>query len=183
MSEFLLELNGPGMVLFDAVSVENYRLRNAIASDDILGAFLENSVVGDRAIREGVMLPVYNIPPLHYTVRLQKEKSRLSEDHRKFSYSPFPLAIVSGKLIVADIYALMEWEADYYKGLKPGVREFPTQGAYLIEPGSYAVEVNGFCERRDGAEDKGYEFVLTKMDRLPEIDIQRDIGSYNFDLV
>jgi hypothetical protein len=183
MNEFVLELNGSGIVLFDPVSVEQFCTENNITTDNIMDHFMENPSAGDKAIKEGIILPVYTIPPLNYSVRLQTDKTLIPDNKMKFSYPSFPLSVISGKLIAADIYAIMEWDAAYYKALKAGAPEFPTQFAYLTEPGNYAVDINGFYEKNNGNEYKGYEFVLKKMDHLPEIDTEKDIDSYNYNLI
>jgi hypothetical protein len=181
MNDFILELNGSGIVIFDPANLEAFCNQHDITSDDIFDFFMSHPEVGDLAIKTGVVIPVYTIPALNYRIMIrQDEASAVNKQDMKFSYGGFPLQVTSGKIVVADIYAIMEWDAAYYKSVSTDKIDFPTQAAAVIAPGKYDIQINGFSNTAKN--EKGYEFVFRSVDTFPAIDTEKDIDAYNYDL-
>jgi hypothetical protein len=183
ISKFKITLESTGMVGFDPLVLTRFVEDNNITSLDLFEYFLANPQVGEEAIKQGVVLPIYSIPPLDYQIIINNgDESIIRPEWQKLTTPAFPLKIESEKMVVADIYAIMDWDSTYYQELTPG-GEGQAQAAVKIKSGLYQVIINGYCENSylgSSPENKGYEFCLKEVRVLPKIDTSLDIDDINF---
>jgi hypothetical protein len=146
--------------------------------------FNQDSAIGDEVIKQGVILPIYTIPPIDYQIVVNEgESSSVRSDWVRFTTPPFPLTVGEcNKIVVADIYSIMDWEPAFYQKLHLDGPKAP-QAATKVSAGKYSVVVKGFTEREyvgRGPKNIGYELLLEKVAMLPVVAQDVDIESFNF---
>lgn len=181
-TQFELTLSNVGFTVFDPLVLEDFVRQNDL-SGDLFDSFTRNPVVGDRVIREGIVLPVYSIPPLDYQLVITfNASSRVEQDWVKFTTQPFPLVVTSGNLVASDIDALLNWDYNFYNSIDVST-EKRTQNAFVMQPGNYKVVIVGFCEKTwtgSGPINKGYELLFSQVSKLPIINNDVDSDSTNY---
>ena len=175
MNEFKIMLESAGFILFDPFNLDQFCIDNNIVENNIMKTFIENETIGDMAIKKGKILPIYTIKEDDYKIIVSNDIK--IKENQKFVYKNFPLEIINRKLVVADIFAIQNWEPDFYKNLK---NNFPTQFIIDICNGNYSVDIIGFYKDNNNY---GYNFVLNEVGKLPEIDISKDVDAYNFNIL
>lgn len=179
-----LMLDGPGLVLFDPYLLAEFNDQHSITTTNLFDLFQHDSAIGDAVIQQGLILPIYTIPPLNYQIILNNsEQSSIRPDWIQVTTTPLPLAVGShNKIIAADIYSLMEWDPLFYQEVAVSEALAP-QAAAVVAAGNYAVIINGFAEREyigRGPSNIGYELLLKPVDILPNIRSEQDVESFDF---
>lgn len=176
-------LDGQGIVVFDPYALAEFVQQQQLANSNIFQRFLDDPTVGDEAISRGLILPIYTIPAIDYQIFLNdSQTSAIEPDWLRFTTPSFPLTISSGKIVAADIYSIMDWDAEFYQNM-PLNGPKSTQAATEWEAGNYSVTINGFSERNyvgRGPKNIGYEFLLQKVSTLPPVAKDTDIEDFDF---
>ena len=181
-SRFEITLNSVGFVVFDPKTLQDFAEKKKI-SGDLFQNFQDYPDVGDEIIRSGIVVPIYSIPPLDYQILItQGVQASVQTDWIKFTTEPFPLSCVSGKIIVSDIDAIMDWDYEFYNNIEP-IKIKQPYNAFLLEPGKYALKIIGFCEPQltvGVPVNKGYELLFERVKKLPAIseDVDSDSTDY-----
>lgn len=110
IQETRISLNLSGMVLFDPIVLDEFVNTYKIQGKDILEELINNPMVGNAAINEGILIPIYSITPWDYDVIVNIGRESCINPDWVVYKNPFsfPLRIISGQLIVSDIYSLLE---------------------------------------------------------------------------
>ena len=176
-------LDGQGIVVFDPYLLAAFVQQQQLTETNLFQRFLDDPEIGDEAINRGLILPIYTIPAIDYHIILNDSTTSVVESEwKRFTTPAFPLAISSGKVVVADIYSIMDWDAEFYLELSLDAPQ-STQVATDCESGYYSVSINGFSERNyvgRGPKNVGYEFMLQKVNTLPIISKDTNIESFDF---
>jgi hypothetical protein len=176
MNEFKLKLDSfGGFVLLDPYNFDDFCIENKIIEKNVMDFFIKNENIGDNAVKNGKILAIYTIKPVEYTIMISDKI--LVKEGIKFIYKNFLLEITNGKLLVSDIYAIINWEPNFYKNLK---NDFPSQYIMDYKNGNYSVDIIGYYQNRNNC---GYNFILNNREKLPEIDKDKDINTYNFNIL
>ena len=178
-------LDGEGIVFFDPYVLADFIKEKDISTSNLFQLFNQDSLTGDEVIKQGIILPIYTIPPIDYQIVINTENSVIKSEWLEFSASPFPLVIGENKKIVAaDISSIMDWDAEFYQKLAMDGPKAP-QAATSVPAGKYSVVINGYSEREytgRGPKNIGYELLLNPVAVLPIIAQDVDIESFNFAL-
>jgi hypothetical protein len=184
LKQLNLMLDGPGIVIFDPYLLSEFLEQQGITTTNLFELFQRDTTIGDTVVHQGFVLPIYTIPPLNYQVILNDSgKSIIHPDWVRVTTTPLPLVVgPQSKLVAADIYSLMEWDADFYQQVVLSENLAP-QAAAAVTAGTYAVTIRGFAEREyagRGPTNIGYELVLEAVDTLPPIPAEQDVESFDF---
>jgi hypothetical protein len=179
-----LLLDGPGIVIFDPYLLADFIDQHSITTRNLFELFQSESTIGDAVIKQGLILPIYTIPPLNYQIIFNDtDQSTIRPDWVQVTTTPLPLSISQhNKVVAADIYSLMEWDARFYQELATDEALSP-QAAAIVASGNYAVVVNGFVDREyigRGPTTIGYELLLKEVNSLPSIRSDQDVESFDF---
>jgi len=170
-----ISLNMQGMVLFDPLVLDNFVQSKGIKDANLLDYFIRNPEVGNEAINEGVILPVYTIEIWDYEIIINlEEESKIDPEWKLFktSYS-FPFRVESENIIISDIYAIMNWKPDYYLNFPSKDKRIGVDDNFTIPKGNYSVDILGFRDNLNPDIDNrecGYEFFFKKVSQLPLIE-------------
>ncbi|MGK5023136.1 hypothetical protein [Janthinobacterium sp. RB2R34] len=182
-----ITLETPGMVLFDPVTLAAFIEQQQIKAIDLLQYFNDFPAVGNAAIAQGCLLPVYYISPWDYQL--------VFNDGAAFSTQPplldtvldivLPLKITSSSLIVTDLFGIMDFDLDYCLNFPPAHERLGVDAQISVAPGNYAVRVAKFIDRQDSDLENrvcGYEFLLQPVASLPAMpDLDIDDIAYDID--
>lgn len=179
-------LDGPGIVLFDPFTLDAFVKERGITKPNLFQLFIDEPTVGDEVIRQGIILPIYTIPPIDYQIILNDSgTSAARPDWVRLTTTPFPLIIGSpGRVVAADIYSIMDWEASFYQKLPIAGPKAP-QAAAEIPSSKYSVTIKGFVERNytgRGPQNIGYELLFEQVENLPLVPQEADVESIDFTL-
>jgi hypothetical protein len=179
-----ISLNLGGLVLFDPEVLNQFVLSNNIQEQDLFQYFIDNPDVGTRAINEGTIVPVYTITPWDYSIVLNTgEQSVMDATWRLFATEIlFPLQVTSGKVIVSDIYGIMDWQSKYFLNFPPRSERLGVDDDISIDPGLYAVQIIGFRDKNNPDVERrecGYEFWCKQVAFLSPIPVL-NIDHFNF---
>ena len=173
MKKFNLSLEFQGLCLFDPKVLDNFINENKINDSDLLTYFINHPELGQKVIEEGIVVPIYSIAELDYSIVCYKneEPSEILEDWKLFSVDSFGLKIESGIVIIADIYTIMSWDdPDFFIRYEENYRNKSDSNDYFkLSNGFYQLNIKGF---RDNAEkspfdlEYGYEFIFNKVENL-----------------
>jgi hypothetical protein len=176
MYEFKLKLESfGGFVLLDPYNFDDFCKENNIGEKNIMDVFIKNENIGDNAVKNGKILAIYTIKPVDYTIIISDKI--IIKEKIKFVHKNFPLEITNGKLVVSDIYAIINWEPDFYKNLK---NDFPAQYIFDYDNGNYSVDIIGYYQNENNY---GYNIVLNKKEKMPELDMDKDVNTYDFNIL
>lgn len=175
-----ISLSLQGMVLFDPLILANFVHSEGIKSTNLLDFFIQNPKVGNKAINEGVLLPIYTIEIWDYEIIVNlEEESKIDPKWKLFKTPyPFPLRVESEKIIISDIYAIMNWKPDYYLNFPSKDERIGVDDSFIIPKGNYSVDILGFRNNLN-PEECGYEFFFKKVSLLPFIE-NLNIDNINF---
>lgn len=167
-------LQTPGMALFDPATLARFVSDHGIEATDLLQHFIDFPELGDAAIAQGCVLPVYSIPMWDYELVFNEAGGIATAPPLVDAVLPalLPLAITSGTLIVTDLFGLMDFDLEYYRHFPPAQERTGVDAAVQLAPGSYAVQVVKFIDRLDADIEHrrcGYEFLLNKVSVLPAV--------------
>lgn len=113
-----LTLNMQGIVIFDPASLNRFVKEKGIVTLDLVTYFYENEPVGEEVISQGIIIPIYPIPDIDYTIYINNkdsDKPIISEEWKIFETERlFPLQVSSGKLVVSDIESIIYWDPNFY---------------------------------------------------------------------
>lgn len=184
IKQFNLLLDGPGIVIFDPYLLAEFINQRNITTRNLFELFQNESSIGDAVINQGLILPIYTIPPLNYQIIINDSgKSSVQTEWIKVTTTPLPLTIGQhNKIVAADIYSLMEWDARFYQEVATG-EDLAPQAAARVTSGNYAVVINGFVDREyvgRGPTTIGYELLLKPVNNLPSIKSDQDVESFDF---
>ena len=169
--QFDLLIEGPGIVFFDPYLLDDFVRTKQVASPNLFPSFLDEPAIRKAVAQAGLLLPIYDIPPLDYQIVLNTSGSSvIRAEWMRFTTPPFSLTVgQQGRLVAADAYALTEWDATFYQELGCDGPLAP-QVATAMKPGNYQVRITGFAERNysgRGPANIGYELLLTSVTELP----------------
>lgn len=187
IQETRISLNLSGMVLFDPIVLDEFANTYKIQGKDILEELINNPMVGNAAINEGILIPIYSITPWDYDVIVNIGRESCINPDWVVYKNPFsfPLRIISGQLIVSDIYSLLEWNKEYYINFPPKNERVGVDDDFNIPSGIYSVDIIGFSDSSNlDLENRkcGYEFILNSVEKLPSIkDV--NINQFNFNVI
>lgn len=167
-----ITLETPGMVLFDPATLTAFIDQQQIKATDLLQYFNDYPEVGDAAIRQGYLLPIYTIPMWDYQLVFNDTDTISTPVHLIDAVLDvvLPLKITSGTLIVTDLFGIMEFDLDYYLNFPPPEERLGLDAEVRLEAGNHAVRVVKFIDRQDSDPEHracGYEFLLQKVASLP----------------
>ena len=179
-----ISLNMQGMVVFDPLVLDNFVRSKDIKDTNLLDCFIQNPEIGNKAINEGVILPIYTIEIWDYKVIVNLgEESTIAPEWKLFKTSlSFPFRVESENVIISDIYAIMSWKPDYYLNLPPKEKRIGVDDNFTIPKGNYSVDILGFRDSLNPDIDNrecGYEFFFKKVLNLPLIE-NLNIDDINF---
>lgn len=180
-----IEVFEPGIVIFDPVALNDFVESNGIESSDLFDYFLNNEEVGLRAVENGVIFPLYQIPEMEYSIFLKGggPDSSFNTAEKAFCYSGIPLTVVSGLIVVADLNALMDWDRDFFIDYRNTCDESLGNNDYLdVLSGSYALSICGFKGLSDPFFSLGYELEFNPVERLPVLSSHATTDDWNFAL-
>lgn len=160
-----LLLDHPGLVLYDDLHLKNFIDKHNIKDENLLEYFTENNELGSKVLLDGVIIPLYSIEPTFYDVYISiNEDSQVKKSDVLFSCKDFPFKVISGKIELTTIIAIVFWDNDNFQE-----HDAPNDlgDAFCIEipKGNYTVDINGFYN--SSTETKGYEFVFKNVKELP----------------
>lgn len=180
----LIELYTPGIVLFDPVRLSGFISDERIRETNIFEAFLEDELLGRKAINQGVVCPIYQISEREYSVFLMTQDDELANlPEPIFVYPGFPLAITSDVLIVSDLNALLDWDADFFLDYRAQYdSRLPSNDHIDVEPGMYSLTIRGYAALREQPSKLGYGLELVRVQALPEISDGASIDDLDFEL-
>ncbi len=187
IQETRISLNLSGMVLFDPVVLDQFVKQYNIRGYNLLHEMISNLLIGNAAINEGTLIPIYSITPWDYSVIINiGGESCINPDWVVFNDSfRFPLRIISGQLIVSDIYSLLEWKKEYYLKFPPRSERVGVDDDFQIPSKIYSVEVIGFSDKSNpDLENRkcGYEFIFHTVEKLPVVK-NININQFDFNVI
>jgi hypothetical protein len=184
----------PGLVAFDPVVLQSFVVANRVTLPNILQAFIDDPNLGNAAISAGCLLPVYSIPAWDYRVRItMADKATVPAEWVLFTTPPFMIKIQSGRLIVSDIWLILNWNADEYLHTSAhsqnvsytATNEFLVSDEIAIAQGQYEVVIVGFCDTQNTDIEYrhcGYEFLFVRNDQA-SFNVGNSIETMDLDVV
>lgn len=181
----LIELYSPGIVLFDPAVLSQFLEENTIADSNVFDAFLQDEALGWAAIRQGIVVPMYQIPERAYSVfLLDSIESEAGLPQPMFSYSGFSLKVCSGLVVVADLNALLDWEREFFLNYQVHYdTRLPGNDYIELDAGLYDLTVNGYVALPQPLSDMGYGIEVTLKNEMSEMDEGLSIDDMDFDLL
>lgn len=167
-----ITLETPGMVLFDPATLAAFIEEQQITATDLLQYFNDYPQMGDAAIRQGCLLPIYTIPTWDYELVFNDTGTISTPAHLVDGVLEvvLPLKISSGILIVTDLFGIMDFDLDYYLNFPPPEERLGLDAEVRLQAGNHAVRVVKFIDRQDADIEHracGYEFLLQPVASLP----------------
>lgn len=174
MTEVKIMTQTPGLVVFDPVVLNEFLTSHQVPGPNVLESFSHDPELGNVAISTGCLLPVYSIPAWDYHVRVTEgDKPTVPAEWVLFENPAFVLQVSSGRVLVSDIWAILNWEADTYLtyGSQPtdaryaAANEFTSTEPVSVPNGRYQVTLIGFCDAQNSDIETrpcGYEFLLAR---------------------
>lgn len=182
-TEANIETFSPGVVIFDPVVLNRFVAEQCPDNSSLFEVFVEQSETGRLAVQSGAVVPLYPLPEEDYVFRLRDERELLSEERSDavFRYTDIPLRIISGVLIVADLHALTDWDAEFFLNYKARLSERLANNDYLdILPGLYALSITGLSELNEGFSRSVYELGITAVESLPVVRDEANFDQWDF---
>ncbi|MFP3917103.1 hypothetical protein U5N28_04760 [Lysinibacillus telephonicus] len=180
-----LNLEMPGMVIFDPLTLSEYLREKEISTNDLLTYFVSNEEIGKEVIINGIIIPIYPIPEWEYSViiNLNKKDNLVPREYIQFETNQFPLTVTSELVIISDISSItIDWDADFFLNYEKNLDNKSDLSTYTKMPkGNYGVSIAGYS--RDKTEihsECGYTFNFLSVENLPFFDFSKSIDEYNF---
>lgn len=169
-TEARIEAFSPGVVIFDPFVLDRFVAEQCPDQSNLFEVFIERSDIGQLAVQSGAVVPLYPLPEDDYLFRLRDER-RLPVDPDSdavFRHTGIPLSVVSGLLVVADLYALTDWDPGFFLNYKARLPDRVGNNDYLeISPGLYAVSISGSLVMNEGVPRNVYDVGITAVESLP----------------
>ncbi|MCP3063959.1 hypothetical protein LXT21_34810 [Myxococcus sp. K38C18041901] len=163
-----ISLDAPGIVLFDPRTLAEYLRALGVETHEVFDHFLAHQDVGNEAIRQGVIFPLYPIPADDYSVFLEEAPSG-PRATRHFTYAGAPLHVTSGLLIAADLNAVMHWEPEFFGAyLEHHQDRLMNNDSLDVAPGRYLAAISGFSGLEAPLHVLGYGLRLHPVERFAE---------------
>ncbi|POA16745.1 hypothetical protein C1886_25590 [Pseudomonas sp. FW300-N1A1] len=180
-----IEIFEPGIVVFDPVVLNDFVISNAIESHDLFDYFLNNEEVGRRAVENGVIFPLYQIPEMEYSIFLKGagQESSFNGAGEVFCYSGIPIKVVSGLVVIADLNALMDWDSAFFMNYRNVCAESLGNNDYLdVVSGCYALSIRGFKGLNYPFVSLGYELEFESVESLPALSNVATTDDWDFSI-
>lgn len=192
MKELKIMLQMPGLVIFDPVVMKEFITDNHVSTPNILENFINDPDLGNEAIRSGCLISIYSIAQGDYRVILnESDHSSLPIEWVLFETPTFVLKVSSNRVIVSDIWAMLNWDEETYVhfGQYPvderyASAEFSSADAAELPNGLYEVKIVGFRNSKNQDlenQEYGYELLLTRTD-TPRFGVIGSIDNIQFDV-
>lgn len=155
MQEFSVTVDFNGIVFFEPNLLKKF-FGGVIDTGTNLYQRFTSTIEGDQVVDSGIVMPILGINDGNYRV-IVRDASEVSivDDLIVCENGVFPLR-VEGRLVVADLAVLWEWEDE------AGWRDVE------LSPGFYSADVRGFRLIKDSiVVECGYEVALTRQIELP----------------
>jgi hypothetical protein len=174
MTEVKIMTQTPGLVIFDPGGLADFLARHQVPGPNVLEHFIQNPSLGNEAMSTGYVLPIYSIPAWDYLVRVtQAAQPSVPAEWVLFETPAFVLQVTSNRVLVSDLWALLNWEADTYLsyGRQPleaayaAANTFKVTEQVAVPNGRYQVTLVGFCDQQQPDVETrscGYELLLTR---------------------
>lgn len=185
-NNFILNLEMPGMVIFDPLTLTNYLSEKGILTNDLLTYFVSNEEIGKEVIANGIIIPIYPIPEWEYSIIINQNKKNddfARNDGKQFETNQFPLSVTSELVIISDISAItIDWEADFFLNYEKNLDSKSDISHYTKMPiGNYGVSIIGYSkDKTDIDSDCGYIFNFLCTEKLPVFDFTKSIDEHDF---
>lgn len=183
--EFKLSLEFQGIVIFAPVVLVNFLNANNVEESNVFERFINDEKLGEKAISEGILFPIYTIPELNYDIIIDTDNNykNLAGLTKVFTYEKYGLRVESSTLIFSDIFTIMDWtDADFFLNHRENYADkSDTNDYYELSDGNYLVSITGFRDE-DPHGKKGYEIILKKVDSLPDFSSTEDIDMIDYDV-
>ncbi|WP_285398088.1 hypothetical protein [Lysinibacillus sp. fls2-241-R2A-57] len=185
-NNFILNLEMPGMVIFDPLTVTDYLREKGILTNDLLAYFVSNEEIGKEVITKGIIIPIYPIPEWDYSIMINQNKKidyYTKIDCIQFETDQFPLTVTSELVIISDISAItIDWEADFFLNYEKNLDSKSDISHYTKMPiGNYGVSIIGYSkDKTDMDSECGYVFYFLRVNNLPAFDFSKSIDEYDF---
>ncbi|MFK3775210.1 hypothetical protein [Pseudomonas sp. NPDC089406] len=164
-----LTLYAPGIVLFDPQTLLAFLQRLGIEPSNVFELFINDQAIGNQAIRQGVIFPLYEIAEDDYAVFCEAGQTVPKGACPHFTYTGAPLHITSGVLITADLGALMEWDPQYFGNYLANYEDRLNNNNYLEVPtGKYLVSISGYSGLEAPLHPRGYGLRFNSVQQLPD---------------
>jgi hypothetical protein len=166
-----------GIVLFDPSVFCAFLEAVNCTSGNVFELFQARPDIGDSAISEGAIIPMYPIDEDDY--RFVDLSAAPSDVKWNFIHAGFPLKIESGILIATDLFSLFSWEHAFFKDYKTNyTRKASVNDMIYVERGLYSVDI---CGGRD-ADGKVYGLKFTPVAQLKALAKGVDTDSFDFSI-
>ncbi|GAB0062818.1 hypothetical protein IBA8401_38480 [Pseudomonas syringae] len=172
-----------GAVIFDPAVLCRFAAAYCPEVGDLFAFFIEESEVGRLAVQAGVVLPMYEIPEAHYLFRLSEKSDDLPIElpGAVIQHNGIPLRIESGVLVVADLYALMDWDPAFFLNFKDQRALGLGNADYLeVSSGLYSMGFTGLVEANGDCTRLVYELSLDSVETLPVLHESACFGEWDF---
>lgn len=155
-----IDVDYNGIVMFDPVVVRSWYGGSLSDGDNLFRRYVTTEE-GDRALTEGLFVPILAIDDCEYdvVVRYEHEPSTVVESSIRHENGAFALKVLES-VVVADLAAIVEWDSAEFGQLIP------------MRPGLYEVHIRAFCRAGPGEHEiaeAGYEFILKATNTLPRV--------------
>ena len=182
----------PGLVVFDPIVMKEFIAANNVSTPNILENFINDPGLGNQAVRSGCLISIYSIAQGDYRVILNESgQSTIPTEWALFKTPAFVLEVRSNRVIVSDIWAMLNWDEETYVqfGQYPvderyASAEFSSSDAAELPNGLYEVKIIGFRNAKNQDLEKqeyGYELLLTRTDK-PIFGVIGSIDNIQFDV-
>lgn len=176
MTEAKIMTQTPGLVVFDPVVLADFIDSRQVPVPNVWESFSHNPGLGNEAMSAGCLLPIYSMMAWDYRVRITHAAvPTVPAEWVLFTTPAFVLQVMSERVLVSDIWAIINWESAAYLdyGSQPlaanyAASEFEVTGVVPVPNGRYQVTLVGFCDQQNPAVETrpcGYELLLTPNDQ------------------
>jgi hypothetical protein len=152
-----------GIAIFDPDYFCDFLENLGLIQGNVFDSFVKNPEIGDAAIRQGTIIPIYPIDEDDYEIaNLNHGQVRAAK--WKFSHRGFSLAVRSGIVVATDIFSLFAWEHDFFRNYrKHHAQKTAVNDMMDVPPGNYAVTVCGGLVENT----KTYGLLFERVKNLP----------------
>jgi hypothetical protein len=176
MTEVKIMTQTPGLVAFDPVVLADFIASRHVPVPNVLKSFSHDPDLGHEAVTTGCLLPIYSILAWDYHVRItQAARPTVPAEWVLFETPSFVLQITSERIVVSDIWAIINWDAATYlhyssqpTDARYAANEFNVIELVPVPNGRYQVTLVGFCDQQNPDVETrscGYELLLTRDER------------------
>jgi hypothetical protein len=194
MTEVCIMTQTPGLVIFDPVGLAAFLAQHHVPGPNVLEHFIQDPSLGNEAMATGYVLPIYSIPAWDYRVRVtHAAQPSVPAEWVLFATPSFVLQVTSHRVLVSDLWALLNWDAATYlsDGRQPPDTAYATANPFKVTEqvavpnGRYQVTLVGFCDQQQAdieTRSCGYELLLTRNEQAV-CGIRSGIASLDLEVV